>query len=199
MLFPGRRDTFYDFSRMRAHWNAFECSVMLSGKPPAENAGGGGDTRNKKQRGERNNETSSIHQGRERRSGCGRGCFTGGRAIDAGAEMASDSELAEVARHFVWRLRGVRESSSRGDRQQIPDPDIRCRRSRAGVAGARCRFECDRRDRTHSVLLLFRQGPDLRLSARPWRSARTSASTKVGSSTAAAAMCSTSSTKSTMS
>ena len=103
----------------------------------------------------------------------------GDRAIDAGSEVAPDGELAEVARHAVRRLRGVVESRRRSHRQQIPDPDLRRRRNRSGLAGARRRIERHRRDSAHRVLLLFRQGSDLRLRHVGRRSDRTSASTRL--------------------
>ena len=72
-------------------------------------------------------------------------------------------ELAEIARYAVWRRRAVGQGGRRSDRQQVPDPGFRRRRNRSRPAGGRCRAERHRRDGAHRVVLLFRQGPDLRL------------------------------------
>ena len=63
----------------------------------------------------------------------------------------------------LWRGRSLRQGRRRGDRQQVPDPGLRRRRDRAGPAGGRRRAERHRRDVPDGVLLLFRQGPDLRV------------------------------------
>ena len=83
------------------------------------------------------------------------------RAVDAGTQMAPDGELAKIARHAVGRRRGDGQARCRSHRQQVPDPDLRRRRNRSGPAGARCRAERHRRDGTHGVLLLLRQGSDV--------------------------------------
>ncbi len=112
----------------------------------------------------RNHETQRFYQGHRFGRG-GRGYRRSARdcAIDAGDQMAHDHELAEVARHAAWRRRDDGEGRRRGDRRQIPDPDLCGRRNRAGPAGARRRAERHRRDGPHRALLLFRQGPDLHL------------------------------------
>ena len=153
-----------------------------------------------KHQGRIRHETSSISEG-SRRGRCRvhRGRGAGDRAVDADDQMAHAVQLAEVARHDLRRRRDDVQGGRRGDRRQVPDPGLRRRRNRAGPAGRRCRAERHRRDRPHRLVLLFRQGPDLRASAPRCRSAPTRASTRAGGRTAAARRCSTSSTRSTTS
>ena len=48
-----------------------------------------------------------------------RGRRTCHRAVHAGAQMAADVELSEVARHALWRGGSLRQGRRRGDRQQF--------------------------------------------------------------------------------
>src|SRR5204862_1018459 len=50
-------------------------------------------------------ETTGFSQGGGCRDGDVRGCRSGHRAVDARAAMAADGELAEIARHALWRAR----------------------------------------------------------------------------------------------
>src|SRR3954451_2861485 len=55
----------------------------------------------------------------------GRRRYLGGsrrRAVDAGAQMASDGKLAKIARHLVGRRGGDGQARWRSHRQQISDP-----------------------------------------------------------------------------
>src|ERR1039457_7169619 len=108
------------------------------------------------------NEASSIFKNCGHRRCRGRGCFAGDRAVDAGDQMAHDHELAEVARHALRRRRNDVQGRRRGDRRQVPDSDFRRRRNRARPAGRRRRTERHRRVRPHRLVLLFRQGPNVR-------------------------------------
>src|SRR5258708_18593611 len=57
-------------------------------------------------RGRKNHETQRFHQGhRIGRCGCSDDRGAGNRAVDAGDQMATDGELAEVARYALWRRR----------------------------------------------------------------------------------------------
>ena len=62
-----------------------------------------------------------------------RGRRAGDRPIDAEDQMAHDDELAEIARYDLWRRRYVGQGGRRSDRQQVPDPNLRRRRNRAGA------------------------------------------------------------------
>src|ERR1017187_2719411 len=108
------------------------------------------------------NEASSIFENWRHRLCRGRGCFAGDRAVDAGDQMAHDHELAEVARHALRRRRNHVQGRRRGDRRQVPDSDFRRRRNRARPAGRRRRTERHRRVRPYRLVLLFRQGPNVR-------------------------------------
>ena len=108
-------------------------------------------------------ETSSILEDRRARHCRERGRSAGHRAIEPGDQMAHDGQLAEVARHAVRRCRRFVERRRGGHRQQVPDPSLRRRRNRAGSAGARRRVKRHGRDGPHRLVLLFRQGSDLRL------------------------------------
>ena len=88
-------------------------------------------------------------------------CLAGDRAILARVQVAHDVELPEVARHHLWRRRAVVEIRRRDDRQQVSDPGLRRRRTRAGPAGAGCDLQRHRRDVPHRLVLLRRQGSDL--------------------------------------
>ena len=116
-------------------------------------------------RGTRHEASSIPASGRPRRRG-DRSRRARHRAIDAGDQVASDLELPEVARHHLRRVGSLRQGGRRGDRQQVPDPGLRRRRDRAGPAGGRRRAERHGRDVPHRVVLLFRQGSDLRLRHR---------------------------------
>ena len=96
--------------------------------------------------------------------------------------MAHADELAEIARHALWRRRDDEQDGCGSDRQQIPDPDLSppaksclaCRCS-TPCRTARCEIV------PHRVVLLFRQGPDLHLRQRRCRSASEhAASTRPG-------------------
>ena len=128
----------------------------------------------KKDRESSNHATSQIPAHcRDRR--CGRRRHRPGgtrhRPVDAGAQLAFHLELPQVARHPVGRGRADDEDRRRGDRQQVPDPHLRGGRDRARPAGARRGAERHGRDGRDRVLLLLRQGPDLR--ARHRRAVRT--------------------------
>src|SRR5205814_1137967 len=88
---------------------------------------------------------------------------TGHRAVDARAAMAADGELAEIARHALWRARIHGQAHRRTHRQQVSHPGICCGRNRARSASARRRAEWHRGDGAHGKLLLFRQGSGLHL------------------------------------
>ena len=111
------------------------------------------------------NETTRLYQGHRnwRRGGRRNGRRAGDRAIDARNQMAHADKLAEIARHPLRRRRDDGQGRCRGHRQQVPDSAVRRRRDRAGTAGGRRRAERHRRDRAYRVLLLFRQGSDLRV------------------------------------
>ncbi len=80
--------------------------------------------------------------------------------------MAVHVELSEVARHALRRRRNLRQGGGRGDREQVPDPGIRGRRDRSGAAGGGCGDQRHGRDVPHRLLLLRRQGSDLRAALR---------------------------------
>ena len=73
------------------------------------------------------------------------------------------SAFPKVARHALRRRHAHRPGRQRPDRRQVPDPALRRRRDRAAGRHRRRRAEQHRRDGPHRHLLLFRQGPDLRL------------------------------------
>ncbi len=109
------------------------------------------------------NETSSIHKDRTgARRCCRRGRRAGHRAVDAGAQVAADVELPEIARHALWRGRDAVETRSGSDRQQIPNSMLRRWRNRSAVPGCRRGGQQHRRDVPHRRLLFHRQGSDLR-------------------------------------
>ncbi len=85
----------------------------------------------------------------------------------------------------------------RSHRQQVSDSAVRGRRDCARTAGGRRRAERHRRDRPHRFLLLLRQGSRPSRSAPRSRSVPTSVSIRVGTRSAAARKCSTSSTRNT--
>ena len=130
---------------------AFTCREA-GRKLPAKRALNSGDT----------DAASCVYRERRSRAG-GRGGArgSGDRAIATRDQVAAGHELAEKPRHAVRRRRVPREAGRRGDRQQVPDPRLRRRRDRAGVAGARRGAEQHGRDGPYRQLLLCRQGPDL--------------------------------------
>ena len=77
--------------------------------------------------------------------------------------MAACGELAEVARHALWRMRALQQAHRRDHRQPVPDPALRRRRDRPRPAGARRRPERHGRDGQHGALLLLGQGPGIDL------------------------------------
>ena len=162
---PFRGSPHLQLCRTVADWSQVAGSVMVPAMTQRANnaARGGTGPRYEKPTGGLWDETSSIHEGRRSRRCRQRGRRAGHRAVDAGAQMAHDHELAEVARHAVRRRGNDGQGGRRGDRQQVPDPGVRRRRNRAGPAGRRCGAERHRRMRPHRLVLLFRQGPDLRL------------------------------------
>ncbi len=111
-----------------------------------------------------------------------------GRAAVATAGVAATAAstfpkpaLAQAAPEIKWRLTssfpksldtiyGAGEVFAEGrhghDRRQVPDPGVRRRRDRAGPAGAGRGQQRHGRGLPHRLLLLRRQGPDLRAGLR---------------------------------
>ena len=88
----------------------------------------------------------------------------------AGGAVAPDLGLPEIARHHLRRRGNLCEIRERGHRRQISGPALRGRRDRRHVPGRRRGRHRHRRDGAYRLLLLYRQGPDLR--ARHGRSVR---------------------------
>src|ERR1700757_360223 len=74
---------------------------------------------------EDHHETTGISQGGGRRARDVHDRGAGHRPIDARAEMAVDGELAEVARHALWRARIHGQADRRTQREQVSDPSTR--------------------------------------------------------------------------
>ena len=103
------------------------------------------------------------YKGGRARGRCLGYCCAGYCAIDAQAEVAHDLQLAEVARHVVWRRGRNGQGGCQVDRQQLRNSGLRRRRNRSRLASLGRDLQRHRRDEPHGVLLLFRQGSDLRL------------------------------------
>ena len=110
--------------------------------------------------------TSFIHQACGPR---GHPCRRFGAGVRAGAtrsQVASRVELPAQPRYDLRRRRGHQQARGIGDQQQVPDPDLRGRRDRAGVRRRRRGAERDDPVRAHGAVLLLRQGSDVRLRVR---------------------------------
>ena len=104
--------------------------------------------------------------------------FLKAAGLGAAASAIAAPAIAQSMPELKWRMTAswpksldtlcggcevMRKARRRGDRQQVPDPDFRRRRNRTRPAGRRRGAEWHRRNRPHRLVLLFRQGPDLRL------------------------------------
>src|SRR5215472_11682331 len=114
----------------------------------------------------RNDETSSVPAGGGLGGRRDRSRQARYRPVHAGAQVAADVELPEIARHHLWRAGSLRQGGRGGERQQVPDSALCRGRDRAGPAGRRCRAKRHGRDVPYRVLLLFRQGFHFRLRHR---------------------------------
>src|SRR5262249_30321449 len=63
------------------------------------------------------NETTGLSQGGGCRDDGVRGCRSGHRPVDARVAMAADGELAEIARHALWRCRTHGQAGCRAERE----------------------------------------------------------------------------------
>ena len=111
---------------------------MFAAKPPwlkMPRFGRSGPPPIKNHREDIQHETSSIPQNRGCRPGRVGGRRAGHRAIDAGAEMALDGQLAEIARHAVRRRRGF----CRGRRRRRPTTSSKSRPLPPAKSCRRCR------------------------------------------------------------
>ena len=107
--------------------------------------------------------------------------------------MAADLELPAPARHHLRHRPDLRPLPGRGDRQQVPDPDLPGGRARRRPAGARRRAERRRSSaaRRRSISISARSRPSASAPACP--SASTPASSIPGGISAAARRSSTTS------
>ena len=113
-----RRPGFLRCGTDSSRWKSRTGCSMLARKPRHE---GWHDTQSPR---EEFNETTRLSQGhRIGRRGRRDDRRAGDRAIDAGDQMAHADELAEIARHALWRRRDDGQGGRRSHRQQIPDPD----------------------------------------------------------------------------
>ena len=135
-------------------------------------------------------EASSISEDGGRRRGRDRRCGAGYRAVAARDQVAPDLELPEVARHDLRRRRG----RSRKRCGEATDGKFQIQIFAAGeiVPGLQAADAVQNGTvemRPHRVLLLRRQGSDLRVRHRHARSASTPASRTPGCTSAAARSC----------
>ena len=103
---------------------------------------------------------------KERTGGRGR-CrrLPGHSAVDAGRPVAPDLELSASARYDFRRGADARQVPRRGNRQQVPNPDLPGRRTRRRPAGPRC--GADRRRRVRHTPIYFYFGKDPTLAPAP--------------------------------
>ena len=114
--------------------------------------------------------------------------FLQAAGLAAAATAVATPAIAQSMPELKWRLTSSFPKSldtiygaaevfakavAESDRQQIPDPGLRRRRDRARPCRRRRRAERHRRDVPHRVLLLLRQGSDLRVRHRACRSGST--------------------------
>ena len=90
----------------------------------------------------------------------------GDRAVDAGTQVAPDLELPEVARHIYGAAEIFAKAVAEATDNKFQIQVFAAGEIVPGLQAADAVHQRHRRDVPHRVLLLCRQGPDLRLRHR---------------------------------